>query len=135
MRASKLNRVSLLILFAQMLGSLSAQTCPTCAAPSYFSPLSNGRGSSGDGRRIITVSFNSSALVDNNGASTPGTTNVNFYNALNAASGAINTWNNAGNSGYYLQFTTDCSQADVDIGYAYHTQVSGDCGSTALRVC
>jgi len=87
----------------------------------------------GDPRRIITICFNQTAeiLVDSGGnvTSNPGTTNVNFWNGLKAPdTGAIDLWNNAG--GYFLSYVTDCSQADVDIGYSAHTNVQGNCADT-----
>jgi hypothetical protein len=88
----------------------SAQRCPGCYAASEFSPFA-GHGPAPDrsGRRVINVCFNFSAQVDNNGNSTLGITNVRLWNGLNGSTGAINMWNGAGASGYYLTYVNNCA--------------------------
>src|ERR1051325_11454628 len=100
-------RVRLVALFVCFFGAslaprVMAQTCPTCDSPSTFTPISPGRGSSVDGRRIVNVCFDQTAQADNLFHSTPGITNTALWNGLNGYSdgqgnyhpGAIFVWNN-----------------------------------------
>ena len=72
--------------------------------------------------------------VDNNGNSTPGTTNPVLWNGLNGTYGAINSWNNVKNgssySGYYIQY--NCSSPDITIGFADHAAVPQDCATSSF---
>lgn len=132
-----MSRLLRFLMWAGLASSLSAlgQTpCPNCFSTSSFTPLS-GHGTGPNNGRIITVCFDSSAQVDNNGNSTPGTTNVALWNALNGTGGAINAWNDATSggysSGYYLQY--NCSGTpDVLIQYASHSAVTDGCAVTGI---